>query len=79
MRVLKILMSIPLDKRNFNKLGIQTYLDFFDKIQIFYINEGYYLEKNKVFINKKIEIVKINYLYQLIKFFKRAYNRIIVS
>ena len=72
MRVLKILMSIPLDKRNFNKLGIQTYLDFFDKIQIFHIDEGYYFEKNKVFINKKIEIVKIHYLYQLIKFFKKS-------
>jgi hypothetical protein len=72
MRVLKILMSIPLDKRNFNKLGIKTYLDFFDKIQIFHIDEGYYFEKNKVFINKKIEIIKIHHLYQLIKFFKKS-------
>jgi len=70
MKVLKILMSIPLDKRNFNKLGVKTYLDFFDKIQIFYIDEGYYFEKNKIFIHKKIEIIKINYFYQLIKFLK---------
>ena len=48
MKVLKILMSIPLDKRNFYKLGVKTYLDFFDKIQIFHIDEGYYFEKNKI-------------------------------
>jgi hypothetical protein len=70
MKVLKILMSIPLDKRNFYKLGVKTYLDFFDKIQIFHIDEGYYFEKNKIFIHKKIEIIKINYFYQLIKFLK---------
>ena len=71
MRVLKILMSIPLDKRNFNKLGIKTYLDFFDKIQIFHIDEGYYFEKNKIFIHKKIEIIKINYFYNYISIFIR--------
>ena len=70
MKVLKILMSIPLDKRNYYKLGVKTYLDFFDKIQIFHIDEGYYFEKNKIFIHKKIEIIKINYFYQLFKFLK---------
>ena len=70
MKVLTILMSIPLDKRNFYKLGVKTYLDFFDKIQIFHIDEGYYFEKNKIFIHKKIEIIKINHFYQLFKFLK---------
>tara|TARA_B110000967_G_C18655181_1_gene445379 strand:+ start:603 stop:764 length:162 start_codon:yes stop_codon:yes gene_type:complete len=53
MKVLKILMSIPLDKGNFYKLGVKTYLVFFDKIQIFYIDEEYYFKKDKIFIHKK--------------------------
>ena len=74
MKVLTILMSIPLDKRNYYKLGIKTYLKFFDKIQIFYVNEGYYYKNDNIYKHKKIEIIKIDYFYQLIKFFNKNQN-----
>jgi len=70
MKTLKILISVPLDKRNFERFDIDIYLNFFDKIQIYHIHEGINFKKDKIFNHKKIEIFKINNylkLFQLLK------------
>ena len=67
MKTLKILISIQLDESNFKKFGIDVYLNFFDKIQIYYIHEGINFKKDKIFNHKKIEILKIDNYFQLFK------------
>ena len=70
MKTLKILISVPLEKRNFERFDIDIYLNFFDKIQIYHIHEGINFKKDKIFNHKKIEIFKINNylkLFQLLK------------
>ena len=74
MKVLNILISVHLDKRNFHKLGFKTYLKFFDKIKIFFIDEGYSFKKDKLFDHKKIEIIKIDNLYKLSKLLNEKKN-----
>lgn len=70
MKTLKILISLPLDERNFKRFDFDILLNFFDKIQIYHIHEGIDFKKNKIFNHKKIEIFKINNylkLFQLLK------------
>ena len=74
MKVLNILISVHLDKRNFHKLGFKAYLKFFDKIKIFFIDEGYSFKKDKVFYHKKIEIIKIDNLIKLFELFNEKKN-----
>jgi hypothetical protein len=67
MKILKILISVPLNKINFERFDIKIYLNFFDKIQIYYIREGIEFKKDKIFNNKKIEIFKVENYFQLLK------------
>ena len=53
MKTLKILISVPLNKRNFERFDIDIYLNFFDKIQIYHIHEGINFKKDKIFNHKK--------------------------
>ena len=65
MKTLKILISVPLDKRNFERFDIDIYLNFFDKIQIYHIHEGIDFKKDKIFNHRKIEILKVDHYFQL--------------
>jgi hypothetical protein len=67
MKTLKILISVPLDKRNFERFDIDIYLNFFDKIQIYHIHESIDFKKDKIFNHRKIEILKVDHYFQLFK------------
>tara|TARA_A100001015_G_scaffold62685_1_gene69167 strand:- start:121 stop:1245 length:1125 start_codon:yes stop_codon:yes gene_type:complete len=66
MKTIKILISVPLDKRNFERFDIDIYLNFFDKIEIYHIHEGIDFKKDRIFNNKKIKIFNINNYLQLL-------------
>ncbi len=70
MKTLIILISIPLVKRNFKRFDINIFLNFFDKIKIYYIYEGFKFKKDKIFNHKKIKIFRINNYFELFKILK---------
>ena len=69
MKNLNILVSVHLDKKNYFKWGIDYYVKYFDKIKIFYIDEGYPFKIEKIFYHRKIKIIKIDSLYKIFKLF----------
>ncbi len=66
MKILKILISVPLDKRNFERFDIKIYLNFFDRIEIYHIHEGIDFKKDRIFNHKKIKIFNIKNYFQLL-------------
>jgi len=74
MKKFYIFTSLELDQRNFERFDIKILLNFFDKIEIFYINRGYSFVLDNIFINKKIKIHKINNIFQIIKLHKVEKN-----
>lgn len=74
MKKFYIFTSLELSQRNFERLEIKILLNFFDKIEIFYINQGYSFVLDSIFTNKKIRIHKINNFFQIIKLHKVEKN-----
>ncbi len=74
MKKFYIFTSLELDQRNFERFDIKILLNFFDKIEIFYINQDYSFVLDNIFINKKIKIHKINNIFQIIKLHKVKKN-----
>ena len=66
MKTFYIFTSLELSQRNFERLEIKILLNFFDKIEIFYINQGYSFVLDSIFTNKKIRIHKINNFNHLV-------------
>ena len=74
MKTLNILVSVYLDKKNYFKWGIDYYLKYFDKIKIFYIDEGYHFKIDKIFYHRKIKVIRIDSFYKIFKLFNIKSN-----
>ena len=79
MKVFYIFTSLSLDKRNYERFDTKILLNFFDKIEIYCVDQGYDFTLDKIFFNKKITIHKVKTIFQITKILKIKNNSIYID
>jgi hypothetical protein len=79
MKVFYIFTSLSLDKRNYERFDTKILLNFFDKIEIYYVNQGYDFTLDKIYFNEKITIHKVKTIFQITKILKIKNNSIYID
>lgn len=68
MKVFYIFTSLSLDKRNYERFDTKILLNFFDKIEIYCVDQGYDFTLDKIFLIKKLQFIKLKQFFKLRKF-----------